>query len=82
MCGGSQPQAAAPPPPPAPAPAPPKPPPPQVAGPMIATIPAEEKAQKKVKTASQRRRSAAGGVTGKKRFTIPLNRSGNSGVNV
>ena len=62
--------------------APPQPIPtaPAVAPPTLGTIPTEEKAQKKPKTYAARRR-ATRGVSGKKRFTIPLGGSGDSGVN-
>lgn len=83
MCmGGSRPAAVAPPPPAMPAPPQPVPAPPAMAPPTVGTIPTEEKMQKKPKTYAARRRAAAGGITGKKRFTIPLGGTSQSGVNV
>ena len=64
--------------------APPPPPVAQtIAGPPSVAIPEEIKMQKKVKTYASRRRAAAGGITGKRVFTIPRfgGSEGGSGVN-
>jgi hypothetical protein len=51
------------------------------APPSLARIDPEQNPQKRAQTMAARRRSSAGAVSGKKRFTIPLSTGGGGSVN-
>lgn len=72
MCMGSPKVSVAPPP---PAPVPPPPPPAPITvtpPPVLAQTPVEKKRQARPSTRARQRRTALGGVTGKRKFLIPL----------
>lgn len=78
--GAPAPPQVAPPPAPVPAPSPPQ----SVtisSPPSIQSPPEEKNIQRRPKTLASRRRAASGAVSGKRRFTIPLNAGGGGGTN-
>ena len=82
MCLGGRQRVTQLPPLPQPVEAPPPPAPATIsAPPTLARLPEEKNPQKRAKTYASRRRAAAGGISGKRRFTIPLNMGGGGGTN-